>query len=157
MIPQAHRCAALSLLLAAAATLVLYQPDAAPAPTPAPAPSAGPAAAPATPPTSPAAVAGVVPDLTPGTPWTEPEPRPARPVLIPTTRTLPAPAVAASRARPTPPRKAFATVEPGETLADVARRVYGTPDAADRLWQANRDALPRPDSPVEPGALLRTP
>ena len=61
--------------------------------------------------------------------------------------------------RPNPllPRRAFASVEPGEGLADVARRVYGSADAADRLWQANRDTLPRPETPLAPGTLLRTP
>jgi hypothetical protein len=146
MIPQAHRCAALSLLLAAAAILLLYHPDAATAPKP-------------TPPTPPAAAgttvaAPVVPELTPGTPWGEPEPRPSRPALIPTSRAVPIPD---ARPNPAPPRRAFATVEPGEHLADFARRVYGTADAADRLWQANRDSLPGPDAPLTPGTLLRTP
>ena len=40
---------------------------------------------------------------------------------------------------------------------DVALRVYGTADDVDALWRANRDALPRPDSPLSPGTLLRTP
>jgi hypothetical protein len=39
----------------------------------------------------------------------------------------------------------------------VALRVYGTADETDGLWRANRDALPRRDSPLSPGTLLRTP
>jgi hypothetical protein len=48
-------------------------------------------------------------------------------------------------------------VEPNETIADVALRVYGTSEDADALWRANRDTLPRLDSPLSAGTLLRTP
>jgi hypothetical protein len=55
------------------------------------------------------------------------------------------------------PRAAFTVVEANETITDVAVRVYGTADEADVLWRANRDAMPRQDSPLSPGTLLRTP
>jgi hypothetical protein len=55
------------------------------------------------------------------------------------------------------PSSAFTTVGRGETLADVAVRVYGSTDAATILWMANRDQLARADDPVAVGTLLRTP
>jgi hypothetical protein len=61
-----------------------------------------------------------------------------------------------ARARPGP-RGAFARVEAGETLADFARRVYGSAEKADDVWRANRDQLPSAESPPEAGMLLRTP
>ena len=63
-------------------------------------------------------------------------------------------------AMPTPRRRSVATtVEPGEDLAAVAQRVYGSKasEILDRLRQANRDQLINPDSAVTPGTLLRTP
>ncbi|WZO99509.1 hypothetical protein EP7_001116 [Isosphaeraceae bacterium EP7] len=59
--------------------------------------------------------------------------------------------------RPTQARGAFTTVEQGESLADVAERVYGDESAKERLWAVNRDELPRRDSPLKAGTLLRTP
>jgi hypothetical protein len=61
--------------------------------------------------------------------------------------------------KPTPPfpRSSFAIVEPGESLADVAARVYGSKEAAEALWKANRDQVERVDSPLARGTLLRTP
>ena len=55
------------------------------------------------------------------------------------------------------PGSAFITSLPGETLADLAARVYGSADAVEVLWRANRDQLEAPDSPIRPGSLLRTP
>lgn len=55
------------------------------------------------------------------------------------------------------PRGAFARVDVGETLADVARRVYGSPGKVDQLWRANRDQLSSPEAPLSAGMLLRTP
>ena len=55
------------------------------------------------------------------------------------------------------PRSAFTIVLSKETIEDVSSRVYGTSDLADSLWRANRDALPKRDSPVSMGMLLRTP
>jgi hypothetical protein len=45
----------------------------------------------------------------------------------------------------------------GETLADVALRVYGSADRANLLWLANRDFLDRRDDPLRAGTPLRTP
>ena len=55
------------------------------------------------------------------------------------------------------PRSAFTIVEPHESLDDVARRIYGTSGVADSIWRANRDALPRRDSVLAAGTVLRTP
>jgi hypothetical protein len=55
------------------------------------------------------------------------------------------------------PPSAFTTVHEGESLADVALRVYGSEDAAERLWRFNRDQLAGPEEPLRPGMLLRTP
>jgi hypothetical protein len=66
-----------------------------------------------------------------------------------------------SQGPPTPsitePRGAFTSVRPGETLPDVARRVYGPGGDAERLWKANRDLIEKQDSPLPPGTMLRTP
>ncbi len=76
---------------------------------------------------------------------------PASPAQPPTTHQAPSPAVA------TRPRSAFTTVQQGETLEDVAIRVYGSSDQVDLLWRANRDLLRQKDSPLHAGAVLRTP
>jgi hypothetical protein len=55
------------------------------------------------------------------------------------------------------PRGDFTVVESGETLADVAERVYGSTRAAESLWKANRDQLTSLESPLQSGILLRTP
>jgi hypothetical protein len=55
------------------------------------------------------------------------------------------------------PRGPFTTSAAGETLADVARRVYGSAAAAHDLWLANRDHVERPNAPLPAGTLLRTP
>ena len=54
-------------------------------------------------------------------------------------------------------RSAFTTVKDGETLEDVTLRIYGSSDQLDLLWRANRDLLPRKNSPLSAGAVLRTP
>lgn len=58
---------------------------------------------------------------------------------------------------PRQPGSAFTVVEANETIQDVAVRVYGSGDLAESLWRANRDALPRRDSPLATGMALRTP
>jgi hypothetical protein len=58
---------------------------------------------------------------------------------------------------PTAPKSPFTVVQEGEKLADVANRVYGTSDAAESLWRANRDQVSLIDSPLSRGTLLRTP
>jgi hypothetical protein len=143
MIRQAHRCTALSLLLAAGATLLLYQPDTPP-------PNQAVATEPESLPPPEPVIAEAVPELTPAMPWGEPAAAPSAPPAAP---------VVSEPARPNPllPRKSFTMVAPGERLADVAQRVYGSPAAVERLWQANRDTLPNRDSPLPSGTLLRTP
>jgi len=70
----------------------------------------------------------------------------------------PEPAVRrAARRSPAPRRSSATIVEDGETLADIAARTYGTPDAAESIWKANRDQLARRDATLTPGMLLRTP
>lgn len=54
-------------------------------------------------------------------------------------------------------RGAFTKTRRGESLAEVAERVYGTRTAVDSLWRANRDVLIAPDDPIEEGLILRTP
>jgi hypothetical protein len=76
----------------------------------------------------------------------------AAPVHEPPKTTIPAPS-----AVPLEPRSAFTTVKDAESLDDVALRVYGSADRADSLWRANRDLLPRRNSPLSSGAVLRTP
>jgi hypothetical protein len=71
--------------------------------------------------------------------------------------TIPKPAVPEPAPGPTGPRSAFTAVKDGESLDDVAIRVYGTSDRADSLWRANRDLLPQRTSPIPAGAVLRTP
>jgi nucleoid-associated protein YgaU len=65
----------------------------------------------------------------------------------------PAPSLAPRPCRPA----AFTVVEKGETLEDVSIRVYGSSDHVLTLWRANRDLLPRQDSVLAAGSLLRTP
>lgn len=55
------------------------------------------------------------------------------------------------------PRGEFTVARDGESLRDVARRVYGTRVDAATLWRANRDILDTADSPLRSGTLLRTP
>jgi nucleoid-associated protein YgaU len=57
----------------------------------------------------------------------------------------------------TAPPSAFTVVQAAETIEDVALRVYGTTAEAEALWRANRDALPRKNSPLLAGMMLRTP
>jgi hypothetical protein len=95
---------------------------------------------------------------------TAPPPSPAmsRPdSSIPAQERLVAVAHPTSRTQPLKPQEAFTQVRPGETLADVAARVYGpaTTGGGETLWRANRDILDKPstDAPLRPGTLIRTP
>lgn len=54
-------------------------------------------------------------------------------------------------------RTSFIQASAGETLDDVALRVFGSPDAARALWMANRDILPDRDTRLSAGMVLRTP
>jgi nucleoid-associated protein YgaU len=150
---------ALSFLVVALAAVALYRPDpppptilpqrhpvaksAAARPAPArelasaedpPAPSPPPAVA------EPGRLAAVATPVAEAVP---PAPAPVRPV---------------SRRQPIGrPRSAFTRVARGESLADVARRVYGSAEATRPLWLANRDQVARLDQPLREGTLLRTP
>lgn len=90
------------------------------------------------------------------------------PALAPEHRPEPAPAAAAPQwLDPSPPRSASpgsaappaggaVRVAPGETLASLGQRFYGSPAAAQRIWEANRDRLRSPDLLVA-GMELRLP
>ena len=54
-------------------------------------------------------------------------------------------------------RGEFTSVGPGESLAEVARRVYGSEAHVAKLWHANRDQLPDRSTPPRVGMTLRTP
>ena len=58
---------------------------------------------------------------------------------------------------PSKPRSAFTEAVDGESLKDVALRVYGDPNSVRTLWLANRDILNDQKSPLRAGTLLRTP
>ncbi len=58
---------------------------------------------------------------------------------------------------PALPSPAFTYAKPGESLADIAVRVYGTPNSARKVWMANRDLIDSLDAIPPGGALLRTP
>ena len=64
----------------------------------------------------------------------------------------PKPIVSPLATRPT-----YAVVGPGESLPDIAARIYGSRDATQSLWKANRDQVERVDSPLANGILLRAP
>lgn len=58
---------------------------------------------------------------------------------------------------PSGPSSPFTTVKQGESLEDVSVRVYGSTDQVQAIWRANRDLLPKRDSPLPAGSVLRTP
>lgn len=58
---------------------------------------------------------------------------------------------------PVPPPSAFTHAKPGESLTDIAIRVYGSPDSARKVWMANRDLIDSLDAIPPDGTLLRTP
>jgi hypothetical protein len=113
-------------------------------------------------------IAPTPPEPTPGHPWPAPSVpatpeskvdnavRPAEPIAVAPTSGSVVRKVARP-ANPRRPRSAFTTVAKGESLADVAYRVYGTEEAKRSLWLANRDHLDQPDSPLTAGMALRTP
>ena len=55
------------------------------------------------------------------------------------------------------PQSAFTETVEGESLKDIALRVYGDPTSIRTLWLANRDIIPDQNSPLRGGTLLRTP
>lgn len=55
------------------------------------------------------------------------------------------------------PQAPLTMTEPEETLSDVAKRVYGSSEAAEWLRRANPDRVERIDLVLKPGLVLRTP
>jgi hypothetical protein len=156
----------LSVLTVLAFAVALYQPDKPhPSPSPPPAP----------------ALSRVEPEVVEAREPTATEPRPAaprpaeaEPVPPPTpqvvsrepaapvvTRPIERPARPVSRRQDAPvetePRGPFTRARRGESLADVARRVYGSDTGILTLWSSNRDLIDREDAPLREGELLRTP
>jgi len=95
---------------------------------------------------------------------------PARPAVVAEVGTAPGPDPTAAsapvarqvsrtaRSAARPARRGGVTiVEPGETLAGVAARVYGPGGSVEGLWRANRDQVATADGPLRAGMLLRTP
>jgi hypothetical protein len=85
-------------------------------------------------------------------------PPPEAPSASPVAPKLPASSGGVARStRALPARTPFTVVLSGETLADVATRVYGSSDSTWELWRANRDQVAQIDSVLARGMLLRTP
>jgi hypothetical protein len=84
-------------------------------------------------------------------------PRLPMPKVRPAQADAEAPVAPPKRPAPLSPRPTFAIVQQGESLAEVAVRVYGSKDATEALWKANRDQVERIDSPLARGTLLRVP
>ena len=89
--------------------------------------------------------------------------RDARPIIMPVAVVVERPKETATARRvvipdpPNEPKGAFTHARAGESLTDVAQRVYGDADQDKKLWLVNRDVLDRADAPLRPGMLLRTP
>lgn len=87
---------------------------------------------------------------TPAVPWPEPEVR-----AVETKPTSVGKIVQkTTRKRPD---SAFTEARNGETLAEVAERVYGTGIDLRAFWKVNRDQLATMDAPIRAGMVLRTP
>ena len=104
---------------------------------------------------APAAAAAVATREGPGSAPAPVATRSADPASIP--KEKPARPAADSSPALTAHRSPLTTVKDGETLEDVTIRIYGSSDQLDLLWRANRDILPRRNSPLSAGAVLRTP
>ena len=81
---------------------------------------------------------------------------------IPVAKKANPPVVAARRVEPKSlapraPAGPFTEALSGETLEDVAWRVYGSDRAVESLRKANRDLMRGEDVPLVAGALIRTP
>lgn len=50
----------------------------------------------------------------------------------------------------------FVTVESGDTLSKIAKRVYGDPNQYQKIFEANKPMLSHPDK-IYPGQVLRIP
>jgi hypothetical protein len=154
---------ALSFALVAVFAVILYQPDHAPLPRARESASViGPVPSPAPPPEPPLTAAEPL-IAAPG-PVLNPPPRAIVPVASATR-----PVATAERAgdhtdsgthRPAvvaPVQEGFIVALEGETLRDVALRVYGSADEGEGLWRLNRDLVGRQDALLGAGTLLRTP
>jgi hypothetical protein len=158
----------LSFGLVAVFAIALYQPE------PKSRPRAGPEITAGKPEHPAPALQPRLPELTPGEPLIA-RPSPAaiaadaegmRPVASdesraePNASVTPRPSVKkpARRSAPVlPPREGFTQSRDGETLRDVAIRVYGSADEAESLWRLNRDLIRRRDGNLPAGTILRTP
>jgi hypothetical protein len=95
----------------------------------------------------------------------DPNPPTIRPASVRSQRASEQPAAAkadfdkmpAQHRRMHQPHSAFTVVRREESIADVAVRIYGSTDAVEELWRANRDLLPERDSALASGTFLRTP
>jgi hypothetical protein len=158
----------LSFGLVVVFAIALYQPDQTPLPRAGPdVPSAEPERSRSTSPTP-------LPELTPGEALPArpsraaigPDAGGARPMVVPDARADPAAAAPSPPSEKVPPRpsvpllptlEGFTQALDGETLRDVARRVYGSSEEAESLWRLNRDLLRRKEGTLPAGTLLRTP
>jgi nucleoid-associated protein YgaU len=136
MIARAGTCTALSVMIVVMAALILHRAE------------AGQNQKNATKSAVAKEVGRPIPKVTPGISWVEP-PVPAEPSVTPAQ-----PTVVAKSHRPS---AVFATANPGESLADLAQRVYGEGADLDALWKINRDQLPTKESELRAGMVLRTP
>lgn len=127
MIARAGTCVTLSLVIVIVASVVLHRPDRA---------RSRPEAR---------AVAGFDKDARAPSPVAPARTQPSVTAKTPS-------AVSANR-----PKNAFDRVRDGESLADVARRVYGEGADLEAFWKVNRDQLASPEAEVRPGMVLRTP
>jgi len=92
--------------------------------------------------------------------WLSPAPTPAPVSRAPTPPPPPVPPRPTRTPRPSvPPRppvfETYTAVR-GDTLAAIAGKVYGDRHLWSRIYQANRDLLPHPDS-LRPGQVLKIP
>ena len=61
------------------------------------------------------------------------------------------------RVQPHQPAETYTRARAGESLRDVAERVYGSAEFTHALWQANRDQVADVDQDPAAGLVLRTP
>ncbi len=113
-------------------------------------------------PGTPAPTASTVPAATasddPSAASSQPQERPTEPSSTdPKEKEKPATPAASSSPAPIAHRAAYTTVKDGEALEDVSARVYGSTDQVDIIWRANRDILPKRNTRLLPGTVLRTP
>jgi hypothetical protein len=148
--------------------IVLYQPDEIPLPRGGPDVSASKPQRARTAPSSP------LPELTPEEPLvrrsaaaaTDAEASAMRPIPAADARgdriaSVPLPSASKTPVRRSipvlPPCEGFAQALDGETLRDVAIRLYGSADETEAIWRLNRDLIRRREGILPAGTLLRTP